>query len=72
MVGVKNLYLICRALQCQLYIARKETMNRKKKLNKIFNSRIKKMNAKKAPKNKEVYISKAERAKLEAAQENSN
>ena len=42
-------------------------MNRKKKLNKILNSRIKKMNAKKAPANKEAYISKAERAKIEAA-----
>jgi len=42
-------------------------MNRKKKLNKILKSRIKKMNAKKAPANKTVYISKAERAKLEAA-----
>ena len=41
-------------------------MNRKKKLNKILKSRIKKMNAKKAPANKEVYISKAERAKLAA------
>lgn len=39
-------------------------MNRKKKLNKILNSRIKKMNAKKAPKNKEKYVSKAEREKL--------
>jgi len=41
-------------------------MNRKKKLNKILKSRIKKMNAKKAPANKEVYISKAERAKIAA------
>ncbi|WP_022939803.1 DUF2986 domain-containing protein [Psychromonas hadalis] len=41
-------------------------MNRKKKLNKIFNARIKKMNAKKAPSNKGKYVSKAERAKLEA------
>ena len=41
-------------------------MNRKKKLNKIFKSRMKKINAKKAPANKEVYISKAVRAKLEA------
>ena len=41
-------------------------MNRKKKLNKILNSRIKKMNAKKAPSNKSKYVSKAERAKLEA------
>ena len=41
-------------------------MNRKKKLNKILNSRIKKMNAKKSPGGKEKYVSKAERAKLEA------
>ena len=40
-------------------------MNRKKKLNKILNSRIKKMNAKKSPGGKEKYVSKAERAKLE-------
>lgn len=45
-------------------------MNRKKKLNKILKARIKKMNAKKAPNNKEVYISKAEREKMAAAQEN--
>ncbi|PKF63611.1 DUF2986 domain-containing protein [Psychromonas sp. psych-6C06] len=41
-------------------------MNRKKKLNKILNARIKKMNAKKSPSNKAKYVSKAERAKLEA------
>lgn len=41
-------------------------MNRKKKLNKILNSRIKKMNAKKAPAGKETYVSKAERARLES------
>lgn len=41
-------------------------MNRKKKLNKILNSRIKKMNAKKNPSNKAKYISKADRAKIEA------
>lgn len=41
-------------------------MNRKKKLNKILNSRIKKMNAKKAPSGKAKYVSKAERARLEA------
>lgn len=44
-------------------------MNRKKKLNKIFDKRIKQMNAKKAPANKVKYISKADRAKLEAEQE---
>jgi hypothetical protein len=43
-----------------------KTMNRKKKLNKILNSRIKKMNAKKSPSSKPKYVSKAERAKLEA------
>lgn len=43
-------------------------MNRKKKLNKILNARIKKMNAKKAPNNKQTYISKAERAKMEDSQ----
>jgi len=47
-------------------------MNRKKKLNKILNSRIKKMNAKKAPSNKPKYVSKAERAKLEALENEQN
>jgi hypothetical protein len=41
-------------------------MNRKKKMNNILDSRIKKMNAKKSPSNKVKYISKADRAKLEA------
>jgi hypothetical protein len=45
-------------------------MNRKKKLNKILNSRIKKMNAKKGPSSKTKYVSKAEREKLEIAAEN--
>ncbi|PKG40034.1 DUF2986 domain-containing protein [Psychromonas sp. Urea-02u-13] len=45
-------------------------MNRKKKLNKILNSRIKKMNAKKGPNSKATYVSKAEREKLALAQEN--
>ena len=45
-------------------------MNRKKKLNSILNKRIKQMNAKKNPSNKEKYVSKADRAKL-AALENS-
>jgi len=40
-------------------------MNRKKKLNKILNSRIKKMNAKKAHNSKSKYVSKADRARLE-------
>lgn len=44
-------------------------MNRKKKLNKILNSRIKKMNAKKAPNGKVAYVSKAERARIAAEQE---
>lgn len=39
-------------------------MNRKKKLNSILQKRMKKINAKAAPGNKEKYISKAERAKL--------
>ena len=41
-------------------------MNRKKKINSILKKRLKKINAKVAPVNKEKYISKAERAKLEA------
>jgi hypothetical protein len=41
-------------------------MNRKKKMNKILDSRIKKMNAKKSPSNKVKYVSKADRVKLEA------
>ncbi|TEW52874.1 DUF2986 domain-containing protein [Psychromonas algicola] len=41
-------------------------MNRKKKINSILKKRLKKINAKSAPANKEKYISKAERAKLEA------
>lgn len=47
-------------------------MNRKKKLNKILNSRIKKMNAKKSPGGKEKYVSKAERARLEALETEQN
>ena len=47
-------------------------MNRKKKLNKILNSRIKKMNAKKGPSSKGKYVSKAERAKLEALEKEQN
>jgi hypothetical protein len=41
-------------------------MNRKKKGNQILKARIKKANAKLAPRNKAKYISKADRAKLEA------
>ncbi|RBW46561.1 DUF2986 domain-containing protein [Psychromonas sp. B3M02] len=43
-------------------------MNRKKKINSILKKRMKKINAKNAPASKEKYISKAERAKLEAQQ----
>ena len=43
-------------------------MNRKKKINSILNKRLKKINAKVAPANKSKYISKAERARLEAEQ----
>lgn len=43
-------------------------MNRKKKINSILNKRLKKINAKIAPANKGKYISKAERARLEAEQ----
>jgi len=39
-------------------------MNRKKKINSILKKRLKKINAKLAPTNKEKYISKADRAKL--------
>lgn len=41
-------------------------MNRKKKINSILKKRVKKMNAKANPSNKPKYISKAERARLEA------
>jgi hypothetical protein len=41
-------------------------MNRKKKINSILQKRIKQMNAKANPSGKPKYISKAERAKLEA------
>ncbi|TRX53933.1 DUF2986 domain-containing protein [Thalassomonas sp. M1454] len=47
-------------------------MNRKKKVKSTLKAKIKKANAKLNKPNKERYISKAERAKLEAAeQENS-
>jgi len=39
------------------------TMNRKKKINSILKKRMKKINAKLAPDNKQKYVSKAERAK---------
>ncbi|PCK09241.1 MAG: DUF2986 domain-containing protein [Alteromonadaceae bacterium] len=41
-------------------------MNRRKKATQIFKARVKRANAKLAPKKKSKYISKAERAKLEA------
>ncbi|MGB5446708.1 MAG: DUF2986 domain-containing protein [Psychromonas sp.] len=41
-------------------------MNRKKKLNSIYDDRMKRLNAKKNPKSKPKYICKAERARLEA------
>jgi len=44
-------------------------MNRKKKINSILKKRLKKINAKLAPTTKEKYISKAERAKLAAQNE---
>jgi hypothetical protein len=42
------------------------TMNRRKKLNQILKANAKKASAKLAPKNKDKYISKADRLKLEA------
>lgn len=47
-------------------------MNRKKKINSILKKRLKKINAKAAPTNKEKYISKAERAKLEVQESEEN
>ena len=41
-------------------------MNRKKKINQIYNARMKKQNAKLHKSNKPRYISKADRAKMEA------
>lgn len=41
-------------------------MNRRKKLNQILKANAKKASAKLAPKNKNSYVSKADRAKLEA------
>jgi len=42
-------------------------MNRKKKLNQIFNKRLKKAKAKLNPNQKDRYVSKAEREALESA-----
>ena len=48
-------------------------MNRKKKLNSILKKRLKKANAKLAPKKPSGYVSKSERARLEQeAAENSS
>jgi hypothetical protein len=44
-------------------------MNRKKKLNNALNSKLKKMNAKLRVTNKPKYISKAEREKMAATEE---
>ncbi|NVZ71711.1 DUF2986 domain-containing protein [Pseudomonas costantinii] len=41
-------------------------MNRQKKLQQLFKAKAKKANAKLAPKNKNVYVSKADRLKLAA------
>lgn len=41
-------------------------MNRQKKLQQLFKAKAKKASAKLAPKSKEKYISKADRAKLDA------
>ncbi|MFT4836189.1 MAG: hypothetical protein ACJAYB_001142 [Psychromonas sp.] len=53
-----------------LQISTEKEMNRKKKLNSIFDKRIKRMNAKKNTASKPKYISKAERAKIEASEQN--
>ena len=47
-------------------------MNRKKKIKQTFKKLLKKENAKKQPKNKERYISKADRAKLALEEEQQN
>ncbi|WP_426132930.1 DUF2986 domain-containing protein [Pseudomonas sp. PWP3-1b2] len=41
-------------------------MNRQKKLKQLFKAKAKKASAKLAPKNKDIYISKADRLKLAA------
>ncbi|MGR5243316.1 MULTISPECIES: DUF2986 domain-containing protein [Vibrio] len=45
-------------------------MNRKKKINQILKSKLKKQNSKLHKSNKPRYISKAERAKMEAEEQN--
>lgn len=47
-------------------------MNRKKKINSILKKRIKQMNAKANPSQKPKYISKAQRAELEALEKPQN
>ena len=47
-------------------------MNRRKKINETLKKKAKKMNAKRNPKNKPKYISKAERAKMADAQAESS
>lgn len=47
-------------------------MNRKKKINSILKAKLKKKNAKLHKSNKPRYISKAERAKLEAVEASAN
>lgn len=42
-------------------------MNRRKKINQLLKANAKKASAKLAPKSKNQYVSKADRAKLEAA-----
>ena len=50
----------------QVFIHREDKMNHRKKLIQILNSRTKKAKAKTSSKNKPKYVSKADRAKLEA------
>ena len=47
-------------------------MNRKKKINSIYKKRMKQMNAKANPDKKPKYVSKAERARLEALENTQN
>ncbi|EGU49476.1 hypothetical protein VIOR3934_16907 [Vibrio orientalis CIP 102891 = ATCC 33934] len=53
-------------------LALSDIMNRKKKINSILKAKQKKMNAKLHKSNKPRYISKAERAKLEAEEASSS
>ncbi|AZQ83852.1 MAG: DUF2986 domain-containing protein [Cognaticolwellia sp.] len=47
-------------------------MNRKKKINQVLKAKVKKMNAKQQKTNKPKYVSKAERAAIEAKEAQSN